>query len=180
MKVIKTLCITVFFSVLTAIIGYLLAVRNAELSLLYVLLCGLMLSSFQLLTGRSSTKLERYIKVLSPLICMLIIGYMVYVEFNYPMPASLSEKSAVQRAFKYLGELNHQTIRNFLSRFFRIISLKNWITIYTSFTTGIILINTLKNKSYLRELIASDSADEDGSLLRKRMERKSQKFKRRF
>jgi len=178
-KTIKNITICLLLSVVSAFLLYLVVCYTGSLELWLIFLLGFLLSVIHLITAQSENSFVRFSKLAMPLITLFIVSYMVYVEFNYPTTEELMAMSSFERGLTFISQLDKETIMNFVSRFFQVVSLKFLIGLYAFYALGSFIIKHFKFEGYTQQLFSEQPSD-DGNLVKKHLKRKSTKFKRRF
>tara|TARA_B100000795_G_scaffold60130_2_gene40181 strand:- start:13532 stop:14077 length:546 start_codon:yes stop_codon:yes gene_type:complete len=178
-QTIKDITICLLLSIISSFSLYLVVCCTGSLELWLIFLLGFLLSVIHLITAQSENTLVRFSKLAMPLITLFIVSYMVYVEFNYPTTEELMAMSNFERGLTFISQLDKETIMNFVSRFFQVVSLKFLIGLYAFYALGSFIIKHFKFEGYTQQLFSEQPSD-DGNIVKKHLKRKSTKFKRRF
>jgi uncharacterized membrane protein (Fun14 family) len=112
----------------------------------------------------------------APLMILFLISYFYYQDFRIMTEAQRATSGIFNRSINHLTVLNTKVFNNFKAIFISETRLSHWLALIFGFFLARILSTSLLNQYQNQK----ESNFDDGSILNKRYESKSNRFKRRF
>ncbi|GEM_PF-5098676 len=112
----------------------------------------------------------------APVTILFLVYYFCFQDFRILTEAQRNSTNLFSRSLSHISQLNYTVFNNFKTIFIRETLLTNWLGLLFSFFLARFISSYALKQIYLKE----ESKFNDGSILNKRYESKSYRFKRRF